>query len=59
MFIPANLLRRHMARLTVVGLGPVGLVTAAAFALEQHRVAGVEIDPDRLARVGQGMSPVY
>ncbi|MGZ8502192.1 MAG: hypothetical protein ACXWW6_04995, partial [Candidatus Limnocylindrales bacterium] len=35
-------------RITVVGLGYVGLVTAAGLARWDHEVIGLEADPDRL-----------
>jgi UDPglucose 6-dehydrogenase len=41
-------------KLVVVGCGHVGLVTATTFAEIGHEVVGVEVDPDRLARLQHG-----
>ena len=44
--------------LSVFGLGYVGTVTAACFAKEGHRIIGVDLNPDKVAEIGQGRSPV-
>ena len=44
----------HPLRLTVIGLGPVGLTTAAAFARWGHDVIGVDVDPRRIDGLEQG-----
>lgn len=48
-----------MAKLAVIGLGPVGLVTATAFASQGHAVIGVEVDPDRRGRIADGEPPFF
>jgi len=45
--------------LVIVGLGPVGLATGVAFALQGHQVSAVEIDPDRRAAIAHGKVPFY
>ncbi len=48
-----------MASIAVVGLGPVGLVTAIAFAREGHDVLGLEADPARRTQISAGRPPLY
>ncbi len=48
-----------MTRLAVVGLGPVGLATSVAFAMEGHNVTGVDVNVDRISRIGRGESPFF
>lgn len=43
---------------TVFGLGYVGAVTAACFASQGHNVVGVDINPDKVAALNEGRSPV-
>src|SRR3989442_5855216 len=43
----------------IVGLGPVGLTTAVAFASQGHRVIGFDIDENRRAEVTPGKPPFY
>ena len=45
-------------RVTVIGLGHVGAVTAACLARDGHEVVGTDRDPDRLDAVAHGRSPV-
>lgn len=45
--------------ITVVGLGYVGLVTAACLAEWEHRVTGIEADADRLADLVGGRLPIH
>ena len=45
--------------ITVVGLGYVGLVTAACLAEWKHRVAGIEADPHRVAALTHGRTPFH
>ncbi len=44
-------------KLSVIGLGHVGLVTAAAFARWGHEVVGYDIDPSRLSHLRNGEVP--
>jgi len=46
-------------RVTVVGLGHVGLTSAACFAHLGHDVLGVDDDADKLAVIQRGESPFY
>jgi GDP-mannose 6-dehydrogenase len=45
-------------RVSVFGLGYVGCVTAACLAKAGHRVIGVDINPDKVAMVNAGTSPL-
>ncbi len=46
-------------RVTVVGLGYVGLVTAACLADWEHEVIGVDADPGRLGALREGRMPFH
>lgn len=46
-------------RVTVVGAGYVGLVTAACLADLGHRVTGMDIDSERIHRLQEGDVPIY
>ena len=46
-------------RVTVVGLGYVGLVTGACLAEWEHDVTGVDADPRRLATLREGRVPFH
>ncbi len=46
-------------RITVVGLGYVGLVTAAGLARWDHEVVGLEADPERLSSLLGGQVPLH
>ncbi len=46
-------------RVTVVGLGYVGLTTAVGLASLGHDVAGVDLDADRVALLRTGVIPMY
>ncbi|MFQ5803759.1 MAG: nucleotide sugar dehydrogenase, partial [Candidatus Methylomirabilales bacterium] len=48
-----------VTRLAVVGLGPVGLATAIAFVMADHRVVGLDVDAGRVSRVARGEPPFY
>jgi len=48
-----------MSNISVIGAGYVGLVTAACFAELGHRVTLLEIDPERLDSLEQGVLPVH
>jgi GDP-mannose 6-dehydrogenase len=45
-------------RLSVFGLGYVGSVSAASFAADGHEVIGVDVNPDKVAAVSAGRSPI-
>ncbi len=45
--------------ISVVGLGPVGLCSAVAFATQGHRVIGFDIDASRRDQVSRGEPPFY
>jgi GDP-mannose 6-dehydrogenase len=45
-------------RVSVFGLGYVGSVSAAAFAADGHDVVGVDINPDKVAAINEGRSPI-
>jgi GDP-mannose 6-dehydrogenase len=45
-------------RVSVFGLGYVGTVSAAAFAADGHDVIGVDVNPDKVAAVAAGRSPI-
>jgi GDP-mannose 6-dehydrogenase len=42
----------------VFGLGYVGSVSAAAFAADGHSVVGVDVNPDKVASLNEGRSPI-
>ena len=43
---------------SVFGLGYVGTVSAASFAADGHTVVGVDVNPDKVASVNDGRSPI-
>jgi len=45
-------------RVSVFGLGYVGCVTAACLAKAGHRVIGVDVNPDKVAMISAGTSPL-
>jgi UDPglucose 6-dehydrogenase len=46
-------------RVCVIGTGYVGLVTAACLSHVGHTVVGVDVDRRKLARLREGLSPIY
>src|ERR1700733_2951214 len=46
-------------KITVVGTGYVGLVSAACFAELGHHVYGVDIDEKKIEMLKTGKSPIY
>ncbi len=42
----------------IVGLGYVGTVSAACLAVQDHRVWGVDINPEKVRIINQGCSPI-
>src|SRR5947208_4304697 len=45
-------------KVSVFGLGYVGSVSAAAFAADGHHVVGIDVNPDKVASVNAGKSPI-
>jgi len=48
-----------MSRLTIIGAGYVGLVTAACMAELGHEVTGLDIDAERVRLLREGGVPIY
>lgn len=48
-----------MSRVTVIGTGYVGLVTAACLAAIGHEVTGMDIDTEKVRRLNQGQVPIH
>ena len=44
--------------ISIFGLGYVGSVTAGCLAMKGHRVVGVDVNPDKVAALNAGRSPV-
>ena len=47
-----------MSKVTIIGLGYVGCVTAACLARDGHEVTGVDLDPRKAESVGRGEAPL-
>jgi UDPglucose 6-dehydrogenase len=45
--------------ISVIGLGVVGLTTAVGFRLKGYTVTGVDIDPEKVIKINDGISPIY
>src|SRR5262249_43448785 len=45
-------------RVSVFGLGYVGSVSAASLASDGHHVVGVDVNPDKVAAINAGRSPI-
>jgi UDPglucose 6-dehydrogenase len=46
-------------KIAVIGIGYVGLVTAAGLAELGHEVVGTDKDTDKIGKIRQGMVPIY
>ena len=46
-------------KITVIGLGYVGIVAASCLAIRGHRVTGVDVDPERVKILQSGRLPLY
>src|SRR5947199_8854074 len=44
---------------SVIGMGYVGLCTAAAFASRGFKTVGIDIDEKRIEQIQQGRAPLY
>ena len=54
-----SLRREHLTmNVSVFGLGYVGSVSAASFAADGHTVVGVDVNPDKVASLNDGRSPI-
>ncbi len=57
--LSANEYRPAVASLAVVGMGPVGLGTGVAFAMNGQHVVGLDIDANRVALISEGRTPFF
>lgn len=47
-----------MARISVFGIGYVGVVAAACLARDGHEVVAVDVDPGKVRSINEGLSPI-
>ncbi len=45
-------------KVSIFGLGYVGVVTAACLARDGHEVVGVDVNPEKVEAIGAGLSPI-
>ncbi len=45
--------------ISVIGLGVVGLTTAVGFRLKGYTITGIDIDPEKVIKINDGISPIY
>jgi len=55
--LPSPLPDAPCYKVCVIGLGPVGAVSALAYAKQGHHVTGIDINPERAAAFAQGSMP--
>ena len=48
-----------MKNICVVGVGYVGIITAACFADLGNKVVGLDIDESKIAGLNKGVMPIY
>jgi UDPglucose 6-dehydrogenase len=48
-----------LTKISVFGLGPVGLVTAACFAMNGHHVVGIDPDARKIESIRKGKAPFF
>ncbi len=48
----------NMKKLSVIGLGKLGLCAAACFASKGFKVTGVDIDINKINKINKGVSPI-
>ena len=46
-------------KISIIGTGYVGLVTGVCLAHKGHQVICVDVDPEKIAKISQGVSPIY
>src|SRR6266850_912682 len=51
--------RRGLMKISVIGTGYVGLVTGVCLAEKGHDVICVDADQEKIARINQGVPPIY